>query len=229
MRALVMDQMVSWFTLDQALWVIEPRSLAMTKPGESGFMYVRQMPGPELFEPMMTFRAENRFLQQMIAQPDAGPILAQDLCSRKSWSQNVFQHEVCVNMGLSHMMAVEISEGPESSAAIFAPVLGRERRAFKQDESQWLARVHWALKPVLTHLRQTAKRTHWAHVHRSSMAGILTPREQEVFYWMGQGKRNREIAQILGCAPRTVEKHVERILQKTQAETRTAATLSNFF
>ena len=34
------------------------------------------------------------------------------------------------------------------------------------------------------------------------------------------------IAQILGCAPRTVEKHVERILQKTQTETRTAATLA---
>jgi len=51
----------------------------------------------------------------------------------------------------------------------------------------------------------------------------LTTRECEIFHWLGQGKRNREIAIILGCAPRTVDKHVENILRKAGAETRTAA------
>lgn len=51
----------------------------------------------------------------------------------------------------------------------------------------------------------------------------LTRRENEVFRWMAEGKRNGEIALILGCSVRTVEKHVEHILRKTSAETRGAA------
>lgn len=53
----------------------------------------------------------------------------------------------------------------------------------------------------------------------------LTPREQEVLHWVSQGKRNGEIAIILSCSPRTVEKHLEHILAKRGVETRTAATL----
>lgn len=51
----------------------------------------------------------------------------------------------------------------------------------------------------------------------------FTPREREVFAWLQEGKRNGEIALLLGCSPRTVDKHVQRILFKTGAETRTAA------
>ncbi|MEO5712701.1 MAG: helix-turn-helix transcriptional regulator [Luteolibacter sp.] len=51
----------------------------------------------------------------------------------------------------------------------------------------------------------------------------LTARESEVFAWLREGKRNTEISMILGCAKRTVDKHVENILRKTGAETRTAA------
>jgi DNA-binding CsgD family transcriptional regulator len=51
----------------------------------------------------------------------------------------------------------------------------------------------------------------------------LTPREAEVMHWIMEGKRDREIAVILGLSPRTVEKHVCHILEKLQVETRTAA------
>ncbi len=51
----------------------------------------------------------------------------------------------------------------------------------------------------------------------------LTPREKEVFHWMHDGKRNREIALILNRSERTIEKHVESILRKTGTETRTGA------
>jgi DNA-binding CsgD family transcriptional regulator len=53
----------------------------------------------------------------------------------------------------------------------------------------------------------------------------LTPRETEVLGWVAQGKRDGEIAAILGARPRTVSKHVERILAKLGVETRTAAAL----
>lgn len=51
----------------------------------------------------------------------------------------------------------------------------------------------------------------------------LTPREAEVLLWIIQGKRDGEIAQIVGCGVRTVGTHVRRILAKLGVETRTAA------
>ena len=51
----------------------------------------------------------------------------------------------------------------------------------------------------------------------------LTPRECEVMRWVSGGKRNREIAVILGLSSRTVEEHVSSILKKLQVKTRTAA------
>jgi len=53
----------------------------------------------------------------------------------------------------------------------------------------------------------------------------ITPKESEVLHWVIQGKRDEEIAQILGSSPRTVQKHVQHILTRLKVETRTAAAL----
>jgi DNA-binding NarL/FixJ family response regulator len=51
----------------------------------------------------------------------------------------------------------------------------------------------------------------------------LTTREAEVLSWLSKGKTNRDIAQILGLSPRTVDKHLEQIYAKLGVENRTAA------
>jgi len=51
----------------------------------------------------------------------------------------------------------------------------------------------------------------------------LTTREREVLSWLSKGKTNRDIAQILGLSPRTVDKHLEQIYAKLGVENRTAA------
>ena len=51
----------------------------------------------------------------------------------------------------------------------------------------------------------------------------LTPREAEVLFWLSEGKTNAEIGVILNSARRTVEKHVEHILEKLGVENRAAA------
>jgi DNA-binding NarL/FixJ family response regulator len=51
----------------------------------------------------------------------------------------------------------------------------------------------------------------------------LTTREGEVLSWLAKGKTNRDIAQILGLSPRTVDKHLEQIYAKLGVENRTAA------
>ncbi len=51
----------------------------------------------------------------------------------------------------------------------------------------------------------------------------ITKREAEVLLWISQGKSNKDIADILGVSPRTVNKHLEQIFVKLGVENRTAA------
>lgn len=59
--------------------------------------------------------------------------------------------------------------------------------------------------------------------HKRLSSAALTPRETEVLSWLAKGKTNRDIADILGMSPRTVNKHLEHIFEKLGVETRTAA------
>ena len=63
--------------------------------------------------------------------------------------------------------------------------------------------------------------------HRSSELSKfgLTPRESHVADWLAVGKTNAEISVILGVSARTIEKHVERVLEKLGVENRTAAAI----
>ena len=54
----------------------------------------------------------------------------------------------------------------------------------------------------------------------------LTPRQAEVAYWVAQGKTNPEIAVILGASPRTIDKHMERILARLGVENRASLMLA---
>ncbi|SEE91241.1 two component transcriptional regulator, LuxR family [Burkholderia sp. WP9] len=61
--------------------------------------------------------------------------------------------------------------------------------------------------------------------HTSALASQfgLTAREAEVLLWLSRGKTNRDIGDILGMAPRTVNKHLEHVFGKLHVETRAAA------
>jgi len=55
-------------------------------------------------------------------------------------------------------------------------------------------------------------------------SAALTPRETEVLSWVAKGKTNRDVGDILGLSPRTVNKHLEHVFEKLGVETRAAAT-----
>ncbi|MCY1082408.1 helix-turn-helix transcriptional regulator [Archangium lansingense] len=61
-----------------------------------------------------------------------------------------------------------------------------------------------------------------ARVHALSTGWGLTAREMEVLGRLVRGESNKAIALHLGCAERTVEVHVTRILAKAQVESRSA-------
>ena len=60
-------------------------------------------------------------------------------------------------------------------------------------------------------------------VHARLLARGLTGREVEVWHWIAEGKRDGEIAVILGISVRTVNRHAAHLFAKLGVETRTAA------
>jgi DNA-binding NarL/FixJ family response regulator len=54
----------------------------------------------------------------------------------------------------------------------------------------------------------------------------VTQREAEVLLWIARGKSNRDIAEILGLSPRTVNKHLEQVYQKLGVENRASAAVT---
>jgi DNA-binding NarL/FixJ family response regulator len=51
----------------------------------------------------------------------------------------------------------------------------------------------------------------------------ITLREAEVLVWIARGKSNRDIGEILGLSPRTVNKHLEQVFAKLGVENRASA------
>ena len=123
---------------------------------------------------------------------------------------------------------LEAAPGPQQSAAALrdwlqlAVVQGEALTALP-DGSQLQAQSLGQGGPgeIMILLRQTAPAADAAHKRLSGAA--LTPRETEVLSWLAKGKTNRDIADILGMSPRTVNKHLEHIFEKLGVETRTAA------
>jgi DNA-binding CsgD family transcriptional regulator len=51
----------------------------------------------------------------------------------------------------------------------------------------------------------------------------LSAREAEVLLWIARGKPNKDISDILGISPRTVNKHLEQVFIKLGVENRSSA------
>ena len=81
--------------------------------------------------------------------------------------------------------------------------------------------VHLLSKPEQNFLVLEEQR--WA-IDPAALSSLpLTRRESEILAYVAVGKTNPEIGIILGISWRTVEKHMEHILQRLGVETRTAA------
>ena len=50
---------------------------------------------------------------------------------------------------------------------------------------------------------------------------VLTERESEILEYVAQGFSTKEVAQQVGIAPRTVDRHVENVRLKLRAKNRT--------
>ena len=92
---------------------------------------------------------------------------------------------------------------PDGTAVLVA----RRLDTIAWGETMWLLSRRAARDPAATRIAQAA----------------LTPRETQVLSWIAKGKTNRDVAEILGVSPRTVNKHLEHVFEKLGVETRAAA------
>lgn len=118
-------------------------------------------------------------------------------------------------IGIDHAVALPIRVDDELLVSF---VLNRRRRDFSDRDRDLLDRV----RPVLARLYAGLSR---GEAPAPGRLAPLTPREREVIAWLARGKTDRDIAAILGCSHRTVQKHLQRAYEKLGVETRTAAVM----
>ncbi len=144
-------------------------------------------------------------------------LMITDFITQRQWRRTDLYHGCFKQMNMPHQIAVSLP-GPTHICGL---VLNHDRP------------IHESLRPILQILAPHIERAHAlaqsrgvtpAALHANDLTALgLTVREAEILLWIAEGKRDAEIATILGIASRTVSKHVERILAKLGAETRGAA------
>jgi DNA-binding CsgD family transcriptional regulator len=98
---------------------------------------------------------------------------------------------------------------------VFSLHCGREKD-FQDEQLRALRQLAQMIEP---HVRTglTRKRSSWLAQE------CLSERERDVLAWVAEGKRNAEIATIMGVSYHTVRKHLEHAFVKLGVETRGAA------
>lgn len=138
-------------------------------------------------------------------------------------------------IGIDHVVALPIQVDDDTLVSF---VLNRSRRDFSDRDCA-------ALELVREPLAQMYRQARAVERAQAALAGLiacldtpgppgrstrfdalpLTAREREVMHWLATGKTDREIAALLGCSHRTVQKHLEHAYEKLGVETRTAAVM----
>ena len=90
-------------------------------------------------------------------------------------------------------------------------------------ESTWAILIRRPLDPAKTSRLVSHIRKRFPHIglvplsypsHSASPSKVLTPRQREVLREMTAGNGTKEIAQILGISPKTVESHRKELMDR---------------
>lgn len=152
------------------------------------------------------------------------PLRISDFLTQRQFRRTNLYHDIFKPFGLKYQMVIPVFTATHAGGL----TINRGTRDFCAEEVQ--AAVTFARHLALAHhtellLRLTAPSQ--AALRKADFLPLrrrgLTRRECEVLWWIKHGKRDHEIASILGIALRTASHHVENILAKLKVETRTAA------
>lgn len=159
------------------------------------------------------------FNATFVKRADQRALKLSDFLTVRQFRQTALYAEVYGPMRFDQELGCTIDPAPGSNSA--ALTLERRRLDFSERDRLLLT----LLRPHFDKAHKNAQlASAWLGERgKPPVSSDLTPRESEVATWLAQGKTNAEIAIILRAQPRTIEKHVEKILAKLGVENRTAA------
>jgi DNA-binding CsgD family transcriptional regulator len=120
-------------------------------------------------------------------------------------------------VGIDHAIALPLFVDARTLVSF---VLNRKRRDFSDRERAVLDLTGATLSGMFAAVRVADDAA-----ARLRDGPALTAREHEVLRWLAAGKTDRDVALILGCSHRTVQKHLQHVYEKLGVETRTAAVM----
>ena len=149
---------------------------------------------------------------------DGGAHRITDSLATAQFRRSGLFNEYYRKIGIDHVVAMPmfIDRG-----LLVSFVLNRTKRDFSDRECALLNLVRRPLAALYRSLLALERPQDTAAFDKLP----ITPREREVLTWVGAGKSDRQIADILGMSNRTVQKHLEHIYEKLGVETRTAAVM----
>lgn len=176
---------------------------------------------PSVLQRLMALASEHPFTLHAMKTGDWGPQRLSDFWSTKQLLASPLYRDVYRHLDTGRLLACATFRGNR----IGTINIGRPLKA-----SDFSERDRLMLRLLAPHFEQALRAAERATARRDSEARLLpslglTPREVEVAVWLARGRTNLEIATILGMRSRTVEKHVEHVLNKLGVENRTAAAM----
>lgn len=165
---------------------------------------------PQIQEDAKPFCLEDP-LQNGLNRDERRVLKLSDRLTRREMRKTGLYNRVWKPLGIDDSLRVWF---PAPSGRARTLYLERGRREFTERDRSLLEH----LRPVLIKMVERADRR-----RRAGDGGDLTPRESEILRWIERGGTTREIAAMLVVSPHTVRKHVEHILAKLGARTRSEA------
>ncbi len=168
---------------------------------------------------MERFGFDHPFTEYSMATADPTALKFSDFFTMRQFLDTPLYNEFYRHAGITRVLGIA-APWPSGITTLNSVRCKSERDFTERDRLVMnLLRPHFSQARRNAELRTAAQ----AARGRSLEAYDLTPREAEVARWLAMGKTNPEIAVILAMSPRTVEKHVEKILKKLEVENRTTA------
>lgn len=175
--------------------------------------------GRETVRRAMAYSPEHPFTDHVMRTGDLGPLRLSDFWTRRQQLASRVHREAYAPVGIGRLLTMTIVRGGRPGGINLA-------RPF--EDRDFSGRDRDLLRLLTPHFVQAVdaaeRRSARDGAGAVALAGLgLTPRQRDVAGWLARGRTNAEIAVLLAAGPRTVEKHVERILFKLGVENRTAA------
>lgn len=149
-------------------------------------------------------------------------IAINDCISQREFEEMALYNDIMKPMDVAYQLVV----GLQIPHHVAGMTISRDRD-FTEDERNLVQAIapHLALAHTNAATLTTLRRIQSAAVPATEALMVLglTRREAEILHWIIQGKRDAEIAAIVGAKPRTVQKHVQNVLLKLGVENRTTA------